>query len=71
MPLIVLSGYPCSGKSTRAGELKAYFDGIDGITEVVIVSDNFFDADKNKVYSGLISYERAHIQLCLLIFGLY
>lgn len=38
MPLIIISGYPCSGKTTRTKELKTYFEGRNKI--VTIVSDN-------------------------------
>lgn len=47
MALIVFSGYPSSGKSTRAAQLKADFEerirsgasGVGGLSEVVVVED--------------------------------
>lgn len=57
MPLIVLTGVPCSGKTTRAEELKQYFE--EQGKEVYIISEyaqivkagfdkNAFYADSNK-----------------------
>lgn len=50
MPLILLTGFPASGKSTRAQQLKEYFIKVSG-KNVVLLSEN--DIVKNKlVYSG-------------------
>lgn len=58
MPLIVLTGYPASGKSTRAYQLKEYFTKAD--KTVVIVSEN--DIAKNRsVYAGENSSHESHI----------
>ncbi|KAM9376583.1 protein KTI12 homolog [Pholidichthys leucotaenia] len=50
MPLIVMCGYPCSGKSRRAQELKAYFEESAG-RKVHIVGDGGLDVEKNVVYA--------------------
>jgi tRNA uridine 5-carbamoylmethylation protein Kti12 len=52
MPLILLTGYPSSGKTTRAQQLKEYFSTVVG-KSVVLLSEN--DVVKNKhIYSGMI-----------------
>jgi tRNA uridine 5-carbamoylmethylation protein Kti12 len=51
MALIVISGYPSSGKSTRSAQIKADFErriaegngSVDGIKEVAIVNDVDYD----------------------------
>ncbi|KAF7224449.1 protein KTI12 homolog isoform X1 [Nothobranchius furzeri] len=50
MPLIVMCGYPCSGKTRRANELKAHFEEKTG-REVHIVGDAALDVDRNNVYA--------------------
>ncbi|XP_041853256.1 protein KTI12 homolog [Melanotaenia boesemani] len=50
MPLIVMCGYPCSGKTQRAEELKKYFeDGTD--RKVHIVGDGVLGVERNGVYA--------------------
>lgn len=48
MPLIVISGGPCSGKSTRAQALYEYFQTKS--MPVQMITDNHFD--RNRVYTG-------------------
>lgn len=54
MPLIILSGIPCSGKTTRCEELKQFF--LEKNKEVVVVSEAEQLArsgfDKNTIYLG-------------------
>ncbi|XP_022072165.2 protein KTI12 homolog [Acanthochromis polyacanthus] len=50
MPLIVMCGYPCSGKTTRAEELKGYFEE-SSQRKVHIVGDKGLDVEKNSVYA--------------------
>ncbi|XP_035521735.1 protein KTI12 homolog [Morone saxatilis] len=50
MPLIVMCGYPCSGKTRRAEELKLYFEQ-NTDRKVHIVADGALDVDKNTVYA--------------------
>ncbi|XP_042352140.1 protein KTI12 homolog isoform X1 [Plectropomus leopardus] len=50
MPLIVMCGYPCSGKTRRAEELKAHFEGSTD-RKVHIVGDGALDVEKNTVYA--------------------
>uniref|UniRef100_A0A1A7YR93 Protein KTI12 homolog n=1 Tax=Iconisemion striatum TaxID=60296 RepID=A0A1A7YR93_9TELE len=50
MPLIVMCGYPCSGKTQRAKELKVCFEEKTK-REVHIVGDAVLDVDRNGVYA--------------------
>uniref|UniRef100_A0A3P8TMC9 Protein KTI12 homolog n=1 Tax=Amphiprion percula TaxID=161767 RepID=A0A3P8TMC9_AMPPE len=50
MPLIVMCGYPCSGKTSRAEELKGYFEE-SSQRKVHIVGDKGLDVEKNSVYA--------------------
>lgn len=57
MPLIVITGVPCSGKTTRSQELKEFFENQGRQVHIVseneqIVKANF---DKNKFFSGKIT----------------
>lgn len=54
MPLIVICGFPCSGKTRRAEELKTYFEH-NAERKVHIVRDEALDVQKNSVYSGKLS----------------
>lgn len=49
MPLIVITGGPCSGKSTRAQTLLDYFKTKS--MPVQIITDN--NLDRNTVYTGI------------------
>ncbi|KAM9311831.1 protein KTI12 homolog [Gastrophryne carolinensis] len=49
MPLVVLCGFPCSGKSRRALELKAHLE--QNGRKVTIIGDHMLDIDKNAVYA--------------------
>jgi tRNA uridine 5-carbamoylmethylation protein Kti12 len=51
MPLIVISGGPCSGKSTRAQGLYEYFQKKS--MPVQMITDNHLD--RNAVYAGFYS----------------
>lgn len=48
MPLIIITGGPCSGKSTRAQALYEYFQTKS--MPVQIITDN--NLDRNSVYAG-------------------
>ncbi|XP_070687202.1 protein KTI12 homolog [Pempheris klunzingeri] len=50
MPLIVMCGYPCSGKTRRTEELKVYFEQ-NSNRKVHIVGYGVLDVDKNSVYA--------------------
>ena len=52
MPLIIISGGPCSGKSTRAQGLYEYFK--TKAMPVHIITDN--NLDRNTVYAGTYEY---------------
>ncbi|KAK3548876.1 hypothetical protein QTP70_021268 [Hemibagrus guttatus] len=50
MPLIIMCGFPCSGKSRRTRELRDYFsENTD--KEVDIIGDEMHGIDKNSVYA--------------------
>ncbi|XP_058243070.1 protein KTI12 homolog isoform X2 [Hemibagrus wyckioides] len=50
MPLIIMCGFPCSGKSRRARELRDYFsENTD--KQVDIIGDEMHGIDKNSVYA--------------------
>jgi len=51
MPLVLMCGYPCSGKSKRAEELKCYLENSKGKT-VHIAGDESIDLERNVVYAG-------------------
>ncbi|KAM9854960.1 protein KTI12 homolog [Aulostomus maculatus] len=50
MPLVVMCGYPCCGKTRRAEELKVYFEQ-NTDRKVHIVGDGVLGVDKNAVYA--------------------
>jgi protein KTI12 len=49
MPLIILCGIPCSGKTFRASEIAAYFDSRK--KKVVIINEESLKLDKNDSYA--------------------
>ena len=51
MPLVVMCGYPCSGKSKRAEELKNYLENSSGKT-VHLAGDESLNLERNTVYAG-------------------
>lgn len=50
MPLIVMCGYPSSGKTRRAEELRAHFE-LGSDRRVHVVGDGALGVDKNTVYA--------------------
>lgn len=52
MPLVVMCGYPCSGKSKRAKELKNHFE-VSGGKTVHLAGDESLNLERNAVYSGI------------------
>ncbi|XP_054633278.1 protein KTI12 homolog [Dunckerocampus dactyliophorus] len=50
MPLIIMCGYPCSGKTRRTEELKAYFQQ-NTDRKIHVVADSVLAVDKNAVYA--------------------
>lgn len=58
MPLIVITGVPCSGKTTRSIELKSYFEeklkGSGQNVEIICENDAIIQAgyDKNVYFAG-------------------
>ena len=49
MPLIILCGYPSSGKTKRSKELKEVLEKEKPNVEVILIDDG--SIDRNKVYS--------------------
>ena len=52
MPLIVMSGLPSSGKTTRANELEDLLKRHCPDKEVHLVSDDYSIVSKNQLYSS-------------------
>ncbi|XP_075998378.1 protein KTI12 homolog [Genypterus blacodes] len=50
MPLIVMCGFPCSGKTRRTEELKVYFEE-NGGRKVHVVGDGVMGVERNTVYA--------------------
>lgn len=50
MPLVIICGYPCSGKSTRALQLKNYLNESKNAS-VTVISENDSKYDKNEIYA--------------------
>ncbi|XP_071771693.1 protein KTI12 homolog isoform X1 [Centroberyx gerrardi] len=50
MPLIVMCGYPCSGKTQRAEELKKYFEQ-ETDRKVHVIGDGALGIERNTVYA--------------------
>nr|XP_039256908.1 protein KTI12 homolog [Styela clava] len=51
MPLVIICGFPSSGKSTRAQELVSYLQENFPVREVISIGDKELSIDKNIVYS--------------------
>ncbi len=51
MPCVLLCGFPSSGKTTRANQLKTFLTETSGKV-VHIINDEDLKIDKNQVYSG-------------------
>ena len=51
MPLILICGYPSSGKTTRAHEIKKYIEE-NHKKEVTIINEEFLKLDKKDAYKG-------------------
>lgn len=52
MPLVVMCGYPSSGKSKRAEELKNHLENSRGKT-VHLAGDETINLERNEVYAGI------------------
>ena len=51
MPLVVMCGFPCSGKTKRANELKSYLQNSRG-RSVQLSSDESLNFERNTAYAG-------------------
>ena len=54
MPLVVMCGFPSSGKTRRAQELKEYFEK-NTERKIHVVGDGTMCIEKNSVYAGNIT----------------
>lgn len=54
MPLVIMCGYPCSGKSKRAEELKTFLENSKRKT-VHMTGDDSIDLERNVVYAGILN----------------
>ena len=61
MPLVVICGLPSSGKTTRAQQLKKYFE--DKGRAVVIIDDEMVGEEKNDVYASSIKEKSTRASL--------
>ncbi|XP_076459893.1 protein KTI12 homolog [Babylonia areolata] len=50
MPLVIICGYPASGKTTRTSELQKYLADSHPQRNVHVVSDHSIDVNRNEVY---------------------
>ena len=48
MPLVMMCGYPCSGKTTFAQKLEKHLEALD--KSVVTISDDSVGVDRNITY---------------------
>lgn len=51
MPLVILTGFPCSGKTKRVVELKKYLEESKSQT-VRVIDDESADVDRHLTYHG-------------------
>ena len=51
MPLILICGYPYCGKTTRATELKSFFE-TEFKHDVIIINEESLEIDKIDAYKG-------------------
>jgi len=55
MPLVLMVGIPSSGKTTRAIELKNYFEE-EHKSKVVVINEEFLKMEKNKFYKSKLHF---------------
>lgn len=73
MPLVILCGYPCSGKSRRSKEIEELFMTRYPERKLHLIVDNYTAFTKNQLYS-LSSHEkiaRADLKSQVSIVGCY
>ena len=58
MPLIIFTGLPASGKSTRAQQLRDYFSTTKKVT---ILSENDIAKKKNDIHAGTFMFYTWHV----------
>uniref|UniRef100_A0A8C4Q3E2 Protein KTI12 homolog n=1 Tax=Eptatretus burgeri TaxID=7764 RepID=A0A8C4Q3E2_EPTBU len=56
MPLVLLCGFPCSGKSRRARELCSWLERDRSREAVLVWDEEFMAQDKNTVFTGTTNY---------------
>lgn len=53
MPLVVMCGYPSSGKSTWASKLADYLKSEQGKTVHIVREDDHYRGEKNVILDGM------------------
>lgn len=61
MPLILIVGFPSSGKTTRALEIKKFFEQ-EFKSDVVLINEESFSIDKNEGYKGKYLTKMMHFK---------
>ena len=61
MPLILICGYPYSGKSTRATELKSFFE-TEFKHDVIIINEENLEIDKIDAYKGDFFWQKFNLK---------
>ena len=63
MPLIVICGNPCCGKTTVANKLKEYFEKQKNLV-VNLINEESLNVDKNECYKDSLNEKnhRSHIR---------
>lgn len=59
MPLVMLCGYPCSGKTSFTEQLRRYLE-TTCLRNVVVISDDTVKVDRNKTYHSTDGTEKEH-----------
>jgi tRNA uridine 5-carbamoylmethylation protein Kti12 len=57
MPFILICGYPCCGKTTKANEIKKNFEEVHH-QKVVLINEETLGLKKNEAYLGNLTKKR-------------
>ena len=61
MPLILICGYPSSGKTTRATELKSFLE-TEFKHDVIIINEENLEIDKMEAYKGDFFWQKVNLK---------
>lgn len=67
MPLVIIAGYPCSGKSSVATAVEKAVR--DGGGEAYVLSENDLFSDRNKCYTSAVTPCPAKVSLATMMRG--